>query len=54
MVAACGRRVAPHLRRLLPVWLLALHDEHAPAASVALALLHVSTNHVITYGCWRC
>ncbi|XP_041970325.1 E3 ubiquitin-protein ligase listerin [Aricia agestis] len=35
IVAACGRRVAPHLRRLLPAWLLACHDDHAPAQSAA-------------------
>ncbi|CAK1542814.1 unnamed protein product [Leptosia nina] len=31
----CGRRVAPQLKRLLPAWLLAVHDEHAPARSIA-------------------
>ncbi|XP_052740554.1 E3 ubiquitin-protein ligase listerin isoform X2 [Bicyclus anynana] len=39
VVGACGRRVAPQLRRLLPAWLLAAHDEHAPAASAARAHL---------------
>ncbi|XP_045766017.1 E3 ubiquitin-protein ligase listerin isoform X2 [Maniola jurtina] len=39
IVAACGRRVAPQLRRVLPAWLLALNDEHAPACSVAQAHL---------------
>ncbi|XP_059048833.1 E3 ubiquitin-protein ligase listerin [Achroia grisella] len=35
VVRACGRRVAPHLRQLLPAWLLARHDDHAPAQLLA-------------------
>ncbi|XP_068631510.1 E3 ubiquitin-protein ligase listerin [Battus philenor] len=31
LVQACGRRLAPQLRRLLPAWLLAQHDDHGPA-----------------------
>ncbi|CAH2072060.1 unnamed protein product, partial [Iphiclides podalirius] len=31
VVRVSGRRVAPHLKRLLPAWLLAQHDAHAPA-----------------------
>ncbi|XP_045526436.1 E3 ubiquitin-protein ligase listerin isoform X2 [Pieris brassicae] len=30
-----GRRAAPHLRRLLPVWLLAVHDDYGPARHTA-------------------
>lgn len=31
VVGACGRRAAPQLRQLLPSWLTAQYDEHAPA-----------------------
>ncbi|VVC90974.1 unnamed protein product, partial [Leptidea sinapis] len=40
IVSKCGRRVAPHLRRILPAWLLALHDEHGPAQAAADASLN--------------
>ncbi|XP_063824466.1 uncharacterized protein LOC135074090 [Ostrinia nubilalis] len=32
---ACGRRMAPQLRQLVPAWLQAQHDEHAPAQAHA-------------------
>lgn len=40
-MAACGRRAAPALRLLLPAWLRAQHDDHAPAAAAARAALQV-------------
>lgn len=41
VVASCGRRIAPHLKQLMPAWLQAQHDEHAPAQSLAHASLTV-------------
>ncbi|XP_026315969.1 uncharacterized protein LOC113227296 [Hyposmocoma kahamanoa] len=38
-MGAAGRRAAPQLKRLLPAWLQAQHDEHAPAAAKARASL---------------
>ncbi|XP_060801927.1 E3 ubiquitin-protein ligase listerin [Amyelois transitella] len=35
IVRVCGRRVAPHLKQLLPSWLQAQYDDHAPAQSQA-------------------
>ncbi|KAJ0179065.1 hypothetical protein K1T71_005840 [Dendrolimus kikuchii] len=35
IVAACGRQVAPHLKQLLPAWLQAQYDDHAPAQTHA-------------------
>ncbi|KAI5633879.1 hypothetical protein NE865_13386 [Phthorimaea operculella] len=35
IVGICGRQVAPQLKALLPSWLAAQHDEHAPARSRA-------------------
>lgn len=43
VVGACGRRTAPVLRALLPAWLAAQHDDHAPAQSHARNALAVST-----------
>ncbi|XP_050343792.1 E3 ubiquitin-protein ligase listerin [Nymphalis io] len=42
MVAASGRRAALVLRRVLPVWLLARHDEHAPVSVQANAQLKIT------------
>ncbi|CAK1598368.1 unnamed protein product [Parnassius mnemosyne] len=39
IVRLAGRRVAPQLRRLLPAWLLAQRDEHAPAQHHAVTSL---------------
>ncbi|XP_046963350.1 E3 ubiquitin-protein ligase listerin [Vanessa cardui] len=39
LLAASGRRAAPQLRRLLPAWLLARHDDHAPVSAQAHAQL---------------
>ncbi|XP_037296543.1 E3 ubiquitin-protein ligase listerin [Manduca sexta] len=39
VVGACGRRAAPWLRRVVPAWLLALHDAHAPAQAHAARAL---------------
>ncbi|XP_049870288.1 E3 ubiquitin-protein ligase listerin [Pectinophora gossypiella] len=38
--SASGRRLAPQLRALLPVWLTAQYDDHAPAMARAQASLH--------------
>ncbi|XP_022127578.2 uncharacterized protein LOC111001844 [Pieris rapae] len=35
-----GRRAAPHLRRLLPVWLLAVHDDYGPSRHTASTYLN--------------
>ncbi|CAB3237900.1 unnamed protein product [Arctia plantaginis] len=35
LVRMCGRRTAPHLKALLPPWLQAQYDEHAPAMAHA-------------------
>ncbi|CAD0197171.1 unnamed protein product [Chrysodeixis includens] len=35
VVRVCGRRVAPQLKALLPAWLAAQHDPHAPAQAAA-------------------
>ncbi|XP_037868758.2 E3 ubiquitin-protein ligase listerin isoform X2 [Bombyx mori] len=35
VVRACGRRLAPRLRQLVPAWLQARHDEHGPAQAHA-------------------
>ncbi|RVE48118.1 hypothetical protein evm_007178 [Chilo suppressalis] len=40
--AACGRRLAAVLRRLVPAWLQAQYDEHAPAAAHAQHALKVT------------
>ncbi|CAG5052532.1 unnamed protein product [Parnassius apollo] len=39
LVRVAGRRAAPQLRRLLPAWLLAQRDAHAPARYLAHASL---------------
>ncbi|XP_063360620.1 E3 ubiquitin-protein ligase listerin [Cydia amplana] len=39
IAGACGRRLAPHLKSLLPPWLQAQYDEYAPAATAARASL---------------
>lgn len=41
-LASAGRRAAPQLKQLLPAWLQAQHDDHAPAAARARATLTVS------------
>ncbi|XP_053603510.1 E3 ubiquitin-protein ligase listerin isoform X2 [Plodia interpunctella] len=35
IVRVCGRRTAPHLKQLLPPWLQAQYDDHAPAQTQA-------------------
>ncbi|XP_075971951.1 E3 ubiquitin-protein ligase listerin [Anticarsia gemmatalis] len=35
IVRVCGRRMAPHLKALLPSWLQAQYDEHGPAQTNA-------------------
>ncbi|XP_064071487.1 E3 ubiquitin-protein ligase listerin [Vanessa tameamea] len=42
LVSASGRRAAPQLRRLLPAWLLARHDDHAPVSAQAHAQLKMT------------
>ncbi|XP_045494127.1 E3 ubiquitin-protein ligase listerin-like [Colias croceus] len=42
ILSRCGRRAGPHVRRLLPAWLLAQHDEYAPAQALANQHLHAT------------
>ncbi|KAL4719482.1 hypothetical protein ACJJTC_006956 [Scirpophaga incertulas] len=38
----CGRQLAPVIRQLVPAWLQAQYDEHAPAASLCRASLQAT------------
>ncbi|KAH9638439.1 hypothetical protein HF086_016764 [Spodoptera exigua] len=53
VVGACGRRTAPALRALLPAWLQAQYDDHAPAAAQARRALAVSILHCTHLCCHR-
>lgn len=48
LVRVCGRRVAPQLKALLPAWLAAQHDAHAPAQAAAAHALKV-LRHTLAY-----
>lgn len=41
LVAQVGKQLAPHLRSIMPAWILAMVDLHSPAAMAAKKVFQV-------------